>query len=346
MNRSPCCKPWLAARALSSSLAWRPCAQESPGPRSAELIEASCWIGGDRSECHARRSVDGLEALATVGLDPHDRDERLHTVAEGLVEGAGFDAGDRAVKEIRTPFATARMRLNSRSRRLTAVGLLTILVGPLLVTTCGGGSESGATAVDRRIAFWSDRDCDSEIYTMRPGGTGVRQLTANDGMASEPAWSPDGTRIAFTSDRDGYDTEIYTMRSDGTDVRQLTRNATGDVGPAWSPERFWVRSSRPPPLLALDSRHSLCVRPSWRRLNRSMPACRPNPTRKGRRRAPLAAVAAYRPGLRGPAQTGLTLGRLTGAVGPGHRDRSGGGGGGHGGSLVHPGKGVRRRLRA
>ena len=36
----------------------------------------------------------------------------------------------------------ARMRLNFRSRRLIPVGLLTILVGALIVTACGGGSES------------------------------------------------------------------------------------------------------------------------------------------------------------------------------------------------------------
>ena len=66
---------------------------------------------------------------------------------------------------------------------------------------------------------------------MLPGGTDVRQLTANEGFAWSPSWCPDGTRIAFDSDRDG-DVEIYTMRPDGTDVRQLTRNAASDGNPA------------------------------------------------------------------------------------------------------------------
>ena len=69
---------------------------------------------------------------------------------------------------------------------------------------------------------------------MLPGGTDVRQLTANEGFAWSPSWFPDGTRIAFDSDRDG-DVEIYTMRADGTDVRQPTANNAVDLNPAWSP---------------------------------------------------------------------------------------------------------------
>ena len=59
-------------------------------------------------------------------------------------------------------------------------------------------------------------------------------LTVNDGWDRDPAWSPDGTRIAFTSERDG-DFKIYTMRADGTDVRQLTVNAAWDWDPSWFP---------------------------------------------------------------------------------------------------------------
>jgi len=49
-----------------------------------------------------------------------------------------------------------------------------------------------------------------------------------------PSWSPDSSRIAFASDRDG-DFEIYTMSSDGFDVRRLTYNSAIDMQPDWSP---------------------------------------------------------------------------------------------------------------
>lgn len=96
----------------------------------------------------------------------------------------------------------------------------------------------------RRIAFVSNRDGDQEIFTMNPDGGRVRQLTRNttdpDGgpaIDAEPAWSPNGRRIAFTSTRDGGEAEIYVMTSAGTRQTRLTTTDPWvmDHGPDWSP---------------------------------------------------------------------------------------------------------------
>jgi len=70
---------------------------------------------------------------------------------------------------------------------------------------------------------------------MNADGTQVRQLTDNDVWEAFPTWSPDGTRIAFVSGRDG-DDEIFVMNADGTQVHQLTDNDAVDGRPAWSPD--------------------------------------------------------------------------------------------------------------
>jgi Tol biopolymer transport system component len=41
-----------------------------------------------------------------------------------------------------------------------------------------------------RIAFWSNRDGNYEIYVMNADGTGVTRLTTNDAVEQDPAWSP------------------------------------------------------------------------------------------------------------------------------------------------------------
>jgi len=61
------------------------------------------------------------------------------------------------------------------------------------------------------------------------------QLTNDSALDKSPVWSPDGTRIAFVSNRDG-NNEIYVMGSDGSQQRRLTDNPCSDSEPEWSPD--------------------------------------------------------------------------------------------------------------
>jgi TolB protein len=51
-----------------------------------------------------------------------------------------------------------------------------------------------------------------------------------------PAWSPDGSRIVFSSDRDTRDNDIYVMPADGGGEVALTHNDVDDHSPSWSPD--------------------------------------------------------------------------------------------------------------
>jgi len=76
------------------------------------------------------------------------------------------------------------------------------------------------------------------VFVMNADGTNVQRLTPdNDGWEAAPAWSPDGTRIVFTSTRNTnwWRDQIWVMNSDGTSPTSVTSNAWRHAMPRWSP---------------------------------------------------------------------------------------------------------------
>ncbi len=88
------------------------------------------------------------------------------------------------------------------------------------------------------IVFHSTREgSDYQIYVMNSDGSNVRRLTNFPPPNSEPTWSPDGSRIAFTTGKDDISNfTLYIINADGTDPHRLLEPGRGDNWyPAWSP---------------------------------------------------------------------------------------------------------------
>lgn len=73
------------------------------------------------------------------------------------------------------------------------------------------------------------------LGTERTVTGGMVNLTNNLAEDDVPSWSPDGTKIAFTSNRDGAG-DIYVMDSDGSNVKRLTKTPGQNSSPTWSPD--------------------------------------------------------------------------------------------------------------
>jgi Tol biopolymer transport system component len=72
-----------------------------------------------------------------------------------------------------------------------------------------------------------------DVFSANPDGSDVRRLTTTPGYDAEAVYSPDGSRILFTSVRDG-DLELYTMSPDGSNVTRLTHEPGYDGGAFFS----------------------------------------------------------------------------------------------------------------
>lgn len=98
-------------------------------------------------------------------------------------------------------------------------------------------------AKEGKIVFSTERDGNDELYVMNADGYNQTRLTNNPATERLPALSPDGSKIAFQSDRDGSIFQIYTMNIDGSDLVRLT-SGTANVGsPSWSPDGSMITFS-------------------------------------------------------------------------------------------------------
>lgn len=94
-------------------------------------------------------------------------------------------------------------------------------------------SPDGSRFVMRLIGRTQD-----DIVTVSRDGKEWREVTNDEPFDRYVRWSPDGKRIAFSSDRQGGG-QVWVSNADGTDLRQITSNVRGEAGtgfPVWSPD--------------------------------------------------------------------------------------------------------------
>lgn len=117
-------------------------------------------------------------------------------------------------------------------------------------TVASTAAAAAAAAPDTEIVFGCGRD----LCVSAPDGSGKRVITFPEVAASDPTWSPDGTKIAFTGfteepgnpSLDDNNNDVYVVNTDGSNLVRLTDEPEFDGHPSWSPEgtKIAFQSSR------------------------------------------------------------------------------------------------------
>jgi Tol biopolymer transport system component len=127
-------------------------------------------------------------------------------------------------------------------------GLERIVAGILAGAALLGGAGKSESQEPRgaKIAFMHrEEKLNHEIYVINADGSGLTNLTNHPATDECPSWSPDGTKVAFSSRRDK-NGEIYVINADGSGLTNLTNHPATDECPSWSPDgtKIMFRSTR------------------------------------------------------------------------------------------------------
>lgn len=190
---------------------------------------------------------------------------RLAFVVESSPGGVYVGAADGSGAQLVHPAWTDRITWSPDGTRLAIA-----VSGEIIVIPLNGGSPQGITDnVDVYAGYpsWSSRGriafdtrgtfstSASDIYTIAPDGSDLRLVVHEEGSAArDPAWSPDGSRLAFALGDYGR-SSIHTVDANGNDRRRLTPKhewgfGSTDLGPAWAPSGDWI---------AFQREHTLCT---------------------------------------------------------------------------------------
>ena len=207
MNRSGRPIWWGRAMLLGSSLLLPMTCSDNPAGPTPVSLEVLTATGGSQLDPDGYRViVDGVMELSIA--------------INGRATLDGLEAGDHEVELTGVAPNCAVTGSNPRTVTVVSVG------------TTSASFDVECSFVLGKIAFAREAFGQIAGIYIAPGSDAASSVIQR--RAFQPSWSPDGSKVAFTTNRDG-NADVYIMDADGSSPANLTNDPGADFDPAWSP---------------------------------------------------------------------------------------------------------------
>jgi Tol biopolymer transport system component len=216
-------KVWKWAAALCLALVASQLATAAIGPQNGNVLAFTSLRGGNAALYVSNRDGKGAHRLTPAGVGAYQGDV------------AWAPDGSRLV------FTCGNFELCVASADGSGAARLTSSTWP------DGWSydfEPAWSPDGSAIVFSRTRGGRSSgLWVVGADGTGLRRLVDNAGNEGSPEWSPDGLRIAYTTDA-GTGNDLYVVDADGANVQRLTSGKAFETDPDWSPDGATIAYAR------------------------------------------------------------------------------------------------------
>lgn len=196
--------------------------------RDAADHEDPVWSPDGRHIAYVK--IEGTAKIVHLVDDDGSRDRTVTPTSKAAIHPYWFPDGRRiawcADDDVAPP-----------AKNAASIFVTDLETGETRALISGGINTYPSISPDgKRVAFRKIvGEFNSEVFVADTDGRNARNLTDNPAWEGWPAWSPDGTRIAFAGNRNS-NYQIFVMNADGTNVRRIANTEGRATAPRWSPD--------------------------------------------------------------------------------------------------------------
>ena len=182
-------------------------------------------LQGKVTDPHNKSTIVPLKGYSGVALR-----RQAHAFADDFVQALG-----------RKPICLTKVAFKGESDRRSEIYISDFDTHNAQPVTQDNSIVAGPCWVPGRLAlYYGSYKLGNPAVFYHNLSTGDRKALAHhSGSSYSPAVSPDGSKVALISDKDGW-TDLYVANSDGSDMRRLTRSRQDESSPCWSPDGRWI----------------------------------------------------------------------------------------------------------